>query len=370
MSWGVWEKHMPLLYKEDWDEYKELYKAWWDGELRGALLQLISPKQNVVMWRSWDSWAFVKYNDPVYVVKSFESWCKETYFGGAAFPNLWINFGPGILGAMLGSQFIFTGDTVWFKPPEKPFSLREICELELDFNNKWWVKVKQATETASMMSKGRFVVGITDIGGVLDVMASLRGTLNLIKDMFVEPKLLEEAIMRILGIWHECYEELLKLMPKGGMSSWMGIWCPSKWYPIQCDLAYILSPKLFKKFVIPHIREHCLRLDYTIYHLDGPNQLPHVDTLLEIEELTGIQWVPGAAMSERGHHGGSSIWLSLYRKIQKRGKRLVLGVPLTSVKFLLDNLSPRGLLLSVSCYSKREADKLMERVPKNKIAKP
>ena len=358
---------MPLLYKEDWDEYKELYKAWWSGELRKALLQILSPKRSVMKWEWWDVWAFVRYEDPIHAVKSFENWCKGTYFGGAAFPNLWVNFGPGILGAMLGSQFIFTGDTVWFKSPERPLSLREISELELDFNNKWWIRVKRATLVASATSKGKFVVGITDIGGVLDIVASLRGTTNLIKDMFTRPKLLEKAIERVLEIWHECYEELLKFMPKDGMSSWMSIWCPNKWYPIQCDIAYTFSPKFFERFVMPHIREHCLRLDYTIYHLDGPGQLPHVDILLEIEELTGIQWVPGAAMSERGHHRGSSIWLPLYRKIQKRGKRLVLDVPPDSVKFLLDNLSPKGVLLSVVCRSEHEVNELIDKLPKDKV---
>jgi 5-methyltetrahydrofolate--homocysteine methyltransferase len=29
------------------------------------------------------------------------------------------------------------------------------------------------------------------------------------------------------------------------------------------------------------------------YHLDGKGELPHLDQLLAIEELAGVQWVPG-----------------------------------------------------------------------------
>ncbi|MHA1673018.1 MAG: hypothetical protein ACTSYI_05270 [Promethearchaeota archaeon] len=34
-------------------------------------------------------------------------------------------------------------------------------------------------------------------------------------------------------------------------------------------------------------------MDYAIYHLDGPNQLPYVDDLIAEPSITGIQWVPG-----------------------------------------------------------------------------
>ena len=357
-----------MLYKEDWEEWAETYRAWWEGELREALLQVIHPRPEIREWGWWDDWAFVRYGGASRAIEDFEAWCHKTEFRLGAFPNLWVNFGPGILGAMLGSQFVFTGDTVWFKPPAEPMRLENVAELELDRSNEWWIAVKRATEEVSAASAGKFVVGITDIGGVLDVLASLRGTSALIRDMFSRPSLVEEAIARVLDLWHECYDELRSVMPPDGMSSWMSIWCSERWYPIQCDIAYMLSPSLFERFVEPHIREQCVRLDRTIYHLDGPGQLPHVDRLLRIEELDGIQWVPGAAMSERGYHRGSSVWLPLYRKVQRAGKRLVLSVPPEGVRLLLEELSTKGLLLSVTCDSAREAEELLARLPRDKVA--
>ena len=68
---------------------------------------------------------------------------------------------------------------------------------------------------------------------------------------------------------------------------------------------------------MPHLQEECRNLDWSIYHWDGPGQIPHLDLLLDIPELTGIQWVPGA-----GKPGtGSPKWFDLYRRIQARGKR-------------------------------------------------
>ncbi len=359
--WGV----MALLYKEDWEEAKGRLREWWEDG-KGVLIQVISPRKGFERrWQAWNGWMFLKEPEPRNVVRAFEEWCKMTFFGDASFPNLWINFGPGILGAFLGAPPRFTGDTVWFGAgwnPRLARSLDEILEdLEVDQSNEWWLRVREATRVAGEMGRDKFIVGMTDIGGVVDVLASLRGSLNLIRDMFTRPKDVEEAIWRIFELWHWCYDELDRLIPQEGTSAWMGIWCHERWYPVQCDFAAMLSPKLFRRFVLPHIREHCRRLDHVIYHLDGPGELPHVDMLLSIDELDGIQWVPGAGMEGRGHHCGSLRWLPLYRKIQRHGKRLVIAVPKDSIGTILRELEPNGVLVQAYCPSEEEAREIISR---------
>ncbi len=194
------------------------------------------------------------------------------------------------------------------------------------------------------------------------MLASLRGPSNLIIDMFRNPKLVKRAAGKVLELWHWCYEKLYGLMKEymEGTSAWMGIWCPKRWYPIQCDFAYMLSPKLFRNHVLPYLRKHCEELDYTIYHLDGPCQIPHLDYLLDIPELSGIQWVPGSGMVARGMHCGSPVWMPMYKKIQEKGKLLVINVPLTHVKYVLKNLSPQGLLIQTAAQSVKDAVKLLK----------
>ena len=50
--------------------------------------------------------------------------------------------------------------------------------------------------------------------------------------------------------------------------------------------------------------------------LDGAGQLPHLDSLLSIEELKGIQWVPGDGAKP------CTEWPEVYRKIRDTGKRI------------------------------------------------
>ena len=137
-------------------------------------------------------------------------------------------------------------------------------------------------------------------------------------------------------------------------------------YPIQCDFAAMISPQAFAEFVLPSLVEQCQRLDRTIYHLDGPGQINHLDYLLEIPELTGIQWTPGAGNPEVD----SSCWFPLYKKIQAKGKRLVLlGVDKKRIEKLLKEISPEGLLITTLCESKEEGEQILEKVKKWSVKK-
>lgn len=348
-----------LLYKEDWEEAKERLKAWWNEEaLDGPVVQVSAPRRGLLAI-SWDRWSFVRYpEDPTIGIRGFERACEGTYFAGEAFPNLHINLGPGVMAAYLGASPRFISETVWFETP-KPWE--ELESLELDRANPWWERTKRIASMALEASKDKFIVGMTDLGGIMDIAASLRGSNNLIIDLFKHPRRVKELCWQILELWHSCYEELHTLLRKGmeGSSAWMAIWCQERWYPIQCDLSAVLSPRLFEAFALPLLREQCKRLDHTIYHWDGPGQIVHLDSLLSIKELDGIQWTPGA-----GQPGTSSpVWFPLYRKIQRKNKRLVLlGVDKESLDFLLKELSPRGLLIQTNCTTEDEARELMKRI--------
>jgi hypothetical protein len=76
------------------------------------------------------------------------------------------------------------------------------------------------------------------------------------------------------------------------------------------------GPDAFDRFVKPELAASCRRLPDTIYHMDGPGQLRHLDSLLTIPELKAIQWVPGAGQP------GVGEWPDVYRKIRDAGKRI------------------------------------------------
>lgn len=363
-----------MLYKDDWAQAKERLAAWWDGEIidRPAM-QVLAPRilkggslRILFDESARGHWDFaLNPSAPDRAIDKFERWCSKIYFGGEAYPNLWINLGAGILGAYLGAEVKFEANTVWFGAQWSSALSRgwdELYGLEFDENNIWWRHTRMITKRALERSKGRFLVGMTDLGGIADILASLRGPQNLLSDFYRKKQDVRVISQKITEIWHRCYDELDGIIrtEMEGSSAWMGIWSPRKWYPIQCDFAAMLSPRLFDELVLPFLREQCQRLDDPVYHLDGPGQLCHVESLLKIPELRGIQWVPGAREDSLGDHCGSRKWFPLYRKILSEGKNLVLALPPGYIRRVVKEFSPKRILFQTATISELAAKLLLK----------
>lgn len=349
-----------MLYKNNWHETKDIFKAWWNRSLERPLIQVFSPRNNF-REASIDSWAFLRYYpDANKALNKLFRQFSHLFFGKEAYPNLWINLGPGILSACLGAElkFIEHSNTAWF---EGNMSLDGLSarDLELNTENKWWKYLVECTEMATRRCRGKAIVGFTDLLDVLTVTGELRGRYptNLLRDMHLNGNKLKKVLDKIHDIWLQCYEELCKIMnvSENGYSTWAGLWSKRKHFVPQCDTIVYLSPKLFERFAYPYVVEECRYFDRTVWHLDGLLELQYLDKLIDIPELDGIQWIPGAGNPD----AGDDAWLSLYRKIQANGKLLQLYVQPEKVMHTLSRISPEGVAIQTTCKSYEEAKKLI-----------
>ncbi len=98
---------------------------------------------------------------------------------------------------------------------------------------------------------------------------------------------------------------------------------------------------MFDDIFLPGIIEECRYFQRSLYHLDGPGALHHLDSLLEIKELDAIQWVPGSG------NEGYERWVNVYQKIQKAGKSLQLvSICLDELPIVFETLNPEGVWFS------------------------
>jgi len=111
---------------------------------------------------------------------------------------------------------------------------------------------------------------------------------------------------------------------------------------LQCDFSYMISPAMFERFVMPDLTACCDHLDHGFYHLDGPGQLAHLDLLLSIERLRGIQWIPGAGNPEPNE------WPEVLQRIIQAGKLCQLYVSAEGARDIVRNLGGKGFLLTVN----------------------
>lgn len=338
---------MPTLQfaPQDWARIERDYTAWWAGELDRPL----------VLFNGYDAGEFPRRygfmsNYPLdmpasAVIDLYEPVLAATRFYGDAFPWLWINFGPGIMAGFSGAQVhsvVEPSETTWFTPGED----RPLAEIRprYDPGNPWWRRVQDITQEAVARWDGVLAVGHTDLGGNLDILASYRDTEKLLYDLLDQPDEVDRLVGEITALWLRYYDELDMLIRPAcrGTSCWTPIWSPGKTYMLQCDFSYMISPAMFERFVLPDLTACCAHLDHGFYHLDGKGEIPHLDLLLSIERLRGIQWIPGDGQPPPDQ------WLPLLKRIRDGGKLCQLFVSPDGARNIVQNLGGKGFMLVVS----------------------
>ena len=99
--------------------------------------------------------------------------------------------------------------------------------------------------------------------------------------------------------------------------AWLPMYCSDgRYYIPSCDFSIMVSTEMFREFFLPELLAEIAWLDRTVYHLDGPGALRHLDTLLDIGQLDAIQFVYGDGAKP------ASRWMHVFKRIQAGGKNL------------------------------------------------
>ena len=235
-------------------------------------------------------------------------------YAGDSFPQTYVSFGPGAIAAFLGGVLENGDGTVWAHPRRQ----QEITHLQLayDKDNVWLNRMKEIMAVAAEHWQGTVQIGMTDLGGNLDTLSFFRPGDGLLLDLYDRPETVKQLTWQAHALWWRYYEELNAVVAPAnpGYSTWCPVFSESPYYFLQCDFSYMIGPAMFDEFVKPELVASCKRFVNSFYHLDGRGQLPHLDSLLAIPELKGVQWVPGDGSPGRQH------WPEVYRRIHDAGK--------------------------------------------------
>ena len=278
-------------------------------------------------------------------------------------PMFFTNFGPGCLSACIGGGYELSNRTIWFDRKQIIDDFEAPPKIAFDENSEMWQNV--------LLLQSKFIpdpdvhFSIPDLGGIMDIVASLRTSETLLYDLYDYPDEVKAMSKRVTDEWLKVFDIQVETIRKTGQpfNNWMNIPSSKPWYPIQCDFAYMISPKQFEEFILPDLVRQVEQMPRSIYHLDGVGEIPHVDMLLDIPDLTGIQWTAGAGneplISEK--------WFPLYKKIQDKQKNLVLlgainEKNIDAAEPLIKTLDPTGLFLSIGCGSKEGAEDVLEKI--------
>jgi hypothetical protein len=110
---------------------------------------------------------------------------------------------------------------------------------------------------------------------------------------------------------------------------------------------------MFRDFVNPALTEQCAWLDYAMYHLDGTQCICHLDHLLAIEPLRGIEWTPQAGIESGAH----ARWFPLYKRILDAGKSVqIMGEGVDSIEPILKAIGSKGVYIMCNYMNAAEID--------------
>lgn len=340
---------------QDWARIRRDHTAWWDGKLNRPLYYMANVTKDGKPRKPRGLHGFLSSYPPEVppekIAEDYVAYESQRAYAGDTYPFLFVNFGPGILAGPLGAKVNATEETVWFDPPEDA-DIRKL-RVRMDRSNYWWQRILAVTKAAVEVTGDVAQISYTDLGGNLDILAGLIGSQRLCMELLDHPDLVDRACADITKAWLAAFDELDRIIrPKcPGTNGWASIWAPGSSYMLQSDFSYMISPEMFGRFVMPDLVLCCDHIEYPFYHLDGVGEIPHLDQLLSIEKLRGIQWIFGDGKPAAEH------WMDLYRRIRGAGKLIQVIATREGVRRICREVGGRGFTFAMwELMSAREAD--------------
>ena len=331
--------------KPDFERVLDRYESWWDAD--GTLVSLTYPqppekrvprpaaREHATLRDRW--------MDTELVVESATARLHNTVFHGDALPIVSPNLGPVVFSAFYGCPLEFTETTSWSVPILEGWDRESTAVLQLDTANEYYRKILEITDALVDAGRDRFIVGHTDLHPGGDAVAAFRDPQQLCLDLIEHPAEVAGLLDRVTTDFLTLYDTYHARLSRAGMpsTSWLPATCRGRYFTPSNDFSCMISDAMFEEFFVPGIGRECRHMDRCIYHLDGPQALRFLDTLLAMPEIHAIQWVAGA---------GYDYWLNwveVYQRIQAAGKALVLYPPLKDLPKVFDVLRPEGVWLQV-----------------------
>jgi hypothetical protein len=349
-------------WANDWATVRQHAIDWWAG--RGLLASISAPADAPRLPESAeprrpaslrDRWL-----DPAYRAGRNLDRLNRTAMISDFLPIADTNVGAGDLAAMLGASWDFAPDTVWFTPCIT--DPQHAPPLVLDRDNPALQALLAMVRRCVEVADGRYFVGMPDLIENLDILAALRDPNHLLVDLIERPAWVLERLDQINDAYFAIYDLFYDIIkaPDGSCAfAAFCLWGPGKTAKVQCDIAAMISPSMFRQFVVPALTAQCDWLDYSMYHLDGPEAVDCLDALLEIDSLNAVQWTP-----KSGTPGpGDPCWYDLYRRIKQAGKAVQPGsVRQDQLIPLLEAIGPEGVYVRTHLPDPRQAEALLTRI--------
>ncbi len=323
------------------------FDAWWLGRRvdRPPVSLWVETKNTPPLPGAHHATLRDRWLDVDFQVESALAWLETRPALGDSVPSFLPNVGPDLISTLFGAELEFGESTSWCQP-----TLNETADWERfiqtppNFDNLYWQTIEQMIARAAERFAGRFYVAMPDLHGNFDILAGLRGPENLCLDLVDDPDLVRRAVQHASRGYREAFRRMHAQLTALGQpaTTWCAYLHHGPAYVPSCDFWCLVSKEVGDDLIAPAIEFEMAPLERSIFHLDGPQALQHLDRTLRLPGLNALQWVYGAG------HGRAMDWLPVYRQALGANKSVqILAEDARDALETLQALGPDGLWLTV-----------------------
>jgi hypothetical protein len=196
-----------------------------------------------------------------------------------------------------------------------------------------------------------------DLHTNMDLLAAIREPQRLCMDMLDCPELIDRAMQDSRAIFKQLWSALTRV---GGMDKTgyclesHALYSREGSATLQCDFSIMMSPAMFRRWVLPALEEEAEIVKHVVYHWDGPGALVHMQDLLASRGLHTLSFVPGDG------HGDPVDYLELLKKLQTGGKAVHVWGTIEQCKVMHQELRPEKVFYCTQAETQEEAEEVLE----------
>jgi hypothetical protein len=344
---------LDLEFKPDYEQSRQRIEAFWEREIVDrpvVQFTLLKPERDrVLLPARHHAGPAERWLDAEYQAEWALAQLSNQLFLGDTLPVAWPNLGPDVFAAFYGCPLVF-GDygTSWSQPILHDWAAAR--DVALDWGGPLLCQIEAMTDALLDAGRGRFLTGLTDLHPGGDCLAALRGPENLALDLLTHPDEVKALLARLEVDYRTVYDRFYRRLCEAGQpcTTWTPLLSEGRYYLPSCDFSIMVGSAMFQEFFLPALARECRFLDRSLYHLDGPGALRHLDCVLDIAELDAVQFVPTVT------DAAFAKWAWVYKRIQAAGKGLQVTCDLAEVLKVFDELRPQGVHLVVQGVSSPE----------------
>ena len=305
---------MELEFKPDFEQTRRQWDRFWRGESDRPMVWAVRPRPGVEPTRRPGCYQCA-FGDVEPVIEQVLAWASTHEFLGDAVPSYMITFGPDHFSALLGADLRNaegSSATNWIEPFVQDW---DDADIRFQPEGKWWRRTADVIRRFRRRCDGRLIITGTHLQGGLDCLVALRGAEGLLADLLDVPEKVLSALRRVDRAVDDVRAAMAEALdvPVWGSLNRFGMYSRGIIDVPQCDASCMVSRDMFARFELASLTHEVNGIDASVYHLDGPDAIRHLEAVCSIENLDMIQWVPGA-----GREGED--WSDLRRRIDELGK--------------------------------------------------